>query len=129
MINYARERAIEVLKTVHTAVLATISLAGVEVGEFSCEAIDLDLYLIIPRTSDHLFNLERDGRVALHTDQLNLTGTGRVLSPEDKWPSISLLPKAGKGWYVIVKVVLNQVQILRAEGWGPEETIDLTLFR
>ena len=129
MISYARERSIEMLKTAHTAVLATIGLAGVQVSEFPCEAVELDLYLLVPRTSDHLFNLEQDDRVALHTEQWELTGKGQVLSPEEKWPRISIFQKTGTAWYVLVKVVPSQIQVLRSEGWGPAETIDLTPSR
>ncbi len=81
MINYARERAEEILKTARTAILATNGPTGVQVGEFSCESFELQLYLLLPQTSDHLFNLEQDDRVALHTEQWELTGKGRVLSP------------------------------------------------
>ena len=129
MINYARERAIEILKTAHTAVLATVGLAGVRASEFPCEADVLDIYLLVPRTSDHLFNLEQDDRVALHTEQWELTGKGRVFSPEEEWPRISSLSKTGTAWYVLVKVVPSQIQVLRPEGWGPAETIDLTSFQ
>jgi hypothetical protein len=129
MINYALERAIEILKTAHAATLGTTGPAGVQVSEFPCEAVELDLYLLLPRTSDHLFNLERDCRVALHTDQWEVTGKGRTLSPAESWPQIALLPQTGAAWHVLVKVVPSQIQILRAEGWGPSETIDLTPFQ
>jgi hypothetical protein len=129
MINYARERAKEILKTARTAILATVGTAGLKVSQFPCEAVDLDLYLLLPQTSDHLFNLEQDSRVALHTDQWELTGRGRALSSEEKCPQINLIPKTGAAWYVLVKVVPSQIHILRAEGWGPIETIDLILFQ
>jgi hypothetical protein len=128
MINYARDRVIQILKTAQTAVLATSGLSGVQASQFPCESVELDLYLLIPRTSDHLFNLEQDGRVALHTDQWELTGKGKALSTEEKWPLISLLSKTETAWYVLVKVKPVQIHILRSEGWGPAETIDLTPF-
>ena len=126
MINYARERAIEILKTASTAVLATNGPSGVQVGEFPCEAVDLDIYLLVPKTSDHLFNIEQDERIALHTDCWELTGKGRALSSQDNWPETSLIPKTETAWYILVKVVPSQVQVLRSDGWGPAETIDLT---
>ncbi len=129
MVNYARERAMEVLKTARTAILATAGIAGLQVSEFPCEAVELDLYLLLPRTSDHLFNLEQDGRVALHTDQWELTGKGRALSLKEEWPRIALLPRTGTEWYVLVKIVPSQIQVLRPEGWGPAETIDLAPFQ
>jgi hypothetical protein len=129
MINYARERAIEILKTVQTAILATNGPSGVQVSEFPCEAVGLNLYLLLPRTSDHLFNLEQDDRVALHTDHWELTGKGRALSTEENWPGISLVPKTGTVLYVLLKIVPRQINVLRSEGWGPAETIDLTTYR
>jgi hypothetical protein len=126
MINYARERAEKILKPTLTAVLATTGPAGLQVSEFPCEAFELDLYLLLPQTSDHLFNVEQDGRVALHTEKWELTGKGRVLSPGEKVPQIGLFPKAEVGWYVLLKVTPGQIQVLRPEGWGAAETIDLT---
>jgi len=58
MLDYVRQRAIEVLKVPRRAVLATSGPSGVQVSEFPCEAIELELYLLVPQTSDHLFNLE-----------------------------------------------------------------------
>ena len=129
MINYARERATAILQTALTAVLATTGPAGVQVGEFPCEAAELDLYLLLPKTSDHLFNLEQDGRLALHTDQWELTGRGQAVLPEQALPRISRLAKAGTRWFTLVKVAPERINVLRDDGWGSTETIDLTQFR
>ena len=126
MINYARERAIEILKTASTTVIATNGPSGVQVGKFPCETIDLNIYILVPKTSDHLFNIEQDERIALHTDSWELTGKCRALSSQDNWPETSIIPKTETAWYVLVKVVPSQVQVLRSDGWGPAETIDLT---
>jgi len=128
MINYAHERARQILRIPNHAVLATVGNAGVQVSEFPCEAFDLDLYLALPRTSDHLFNLERDSRVALHTDRWDLTGNGRALAPEEMRPDIDLVREPKESWHVLVKVVPTKIQVLRSEGWGAAETIDLTSF-
>jgi len=125
MLDYARQRALNALTTARTAVLATTGPAGVQASEFPCEAIDLDLYLLIPRTSDHLFNLEQHGQVALLTDAWELRGTGRALSPEETPPELSLLRAAGADLYVLVKVEPLQIQIRRRDGWGAAETIDV----
>jgi Pyridoxamine 5'-phosphate oxidase len=125
MLDYARERAREALRTAHTAVLATSGPAGVQASEFPCEAIDLNLYLLVPRTSDHLFNLERDARVALLSDEWELKGEAHALSPGDKHPELSLIPSAGAQWYVLIEVKPIQIQIRRKGGWGNAETIDV----
>ncbi len=92
---------------------------------FPCEALGFDLYLLVPRTSDHLFNLEQDCRVAMHAVHWELTGKGQALLEKKDWPRIKLVRKIEPAWYVLVKVVPNRVQILRTEGWGAAETIDL----
>ncbi len=126
MLDYARGRAREALRGVHTAVLATTGPAGVRAGEFPCEAVELALYLLVPRTSDHLFNLEQDGRVALLTAGWELRGKARALSPEQRPPGLGLLRAAGAEWHVLVLVEPMQLQIRQPDGWGAAETIDLS---
>jgi hypothetical protein len=109
MLDYARERAMEALRTACTAVLATTGPAGVQASEFPCEAIGLDLYLLLPQTSDHLFNLEQDGRVALLTDEWELRGTGRALAPDKRHPELSLLHAGGAEWHVLIQVEPIQI--------------------
>ena len=127
MLDYARERATQALMGVRTAVLATTGPAGVQAGEFPCEAVELVLYLLVPRTSDHLFNLEQDGRVALLTAGWELRGMARALSPDENPPELSLLHTPGAEWHVLIRVEPCQLQILRRDGWGPAETIDLVI--
>jgi hypothetical protein len=127
MLNYARERAREALSSARTAVLATTGPAGVKASEFPCEAMGLDLYLLLPQTSDHLFNLEKDDRVALLTDEWELRGLARALSREEKPPELSWLNTGGGEWHILIQVKPIQIQIRRRDGWGPAETIDLTL--
>ncbi len=123
--NYARQRAIEALKSACTTVLATSGPAGLLESEHPCEAIELDLYVLLPRTSDHLFNLEQDRHVALLTGEWGLRGTGCALSPQDVQPELRRLQPLLNEWYVLVKVEPIQVQLRRPDGWGPLETIDL----
>ncbi len=125
MLDYARERALEALRAARTVVLATTGPAGVQASEFSCEAIDLDLYLLLPCTSDHLFNLEQDGRVALVTGEWELRGIAHALVQKERNPELARLRAAGTEWHVLVKVEPIQIQIRRPGGWGAAETIDL----
>ncbi len=125
MLVYARQRAIEALRVPQTVVLATCGPTGVMVSEFPCESIDLVLYLSLPQTSDHLFNLEQDTRVALLAEEWELQGKGRALSPAEEQPELKLLSKVETEWSVLVKVEPTQIQFRRTEGWGKAETIDL----
>ena len=125
MINYARQRAIEALHLVTTAVIATSGLAGVLMSEHPCESIELDLYLLLPRTSDHLFNLEQDGRVTLLTAEWELHGKAHALTKDEPQPKLRRLSEVLTGWDVVVRVNPSQIQFRRPDGWGATETIDL----
>lgn len=125
ILDYARQRAIEALKIPRTAVLATSGPAGVQASELPCEAIDLVLYLLVPQTSDHLFNLEHEPTVTLLAAGWELRGQAQVISPNAPDLELDLLREPGAEWCVLVRVEPYQVQIRREAGWGNIETIDL----
>jgi hypothetical protein len=125
MLDYAHQRAIEALKLPRRVVLATSGPAGVQAGEFPCEAIGLNLYLLVPQTSDHLFNLEQEPNVTLLAAGWELKGKARITSPNAAVLELGLLREAGAQWCVLVRVHPCQLQIRRQDGWGYLETIDL----
>ena len=125
MLDYAHQRAIEVLKIPRRAVLATSGPAGVQASEFPCEAMELELYLLVPQTSDHLFNLEHVSTVSLLTDKWELKGEAQIISANTKEPKLSILQKPEAEWSVLVRVSPCNLQIRREEGWGNLETLDI----
>ncbi len=125
MLDYARQRAVEALRATRRAILATSGPAGVQAGEFACEVIDLDLYLLVPRISDHLFNLEYEPTVTLLTPSWELKGKAQVIPSGASDCELNLLREQGAEWCVLVQVDPYQVQIRREGGWGNLETIDL----
>jgi len=127
MLDYFRQRAIEVLKVPRRAVLATSGPAGVQVSEFPCETIELELYLLVPQTSDHLFNLEHVSTVSVLTDKWELKGEAQIMSPQTIVPGLKILQQPETEWSTLVKVSPCKLQIRREQGWGNVETIDITL--
>lgn len=125
MLNYAQRRVIEALKTVNRVVLASNGPAGLLVSEFPCRAVGLNLYLLVPKTSDHLFNLEHDSAVSLVSHNWELKGEVKII-PVD---SCDFEPGAWQyqepEWWVIIQVIPVQIQFRRETGWGNLETIDL----
>ena len=96
-----------------------------QASEFPCEAIGPILYLLVPQTSDHLFNLEQDSRVTLLTAVWEMKGEAQVLPPIAAGLDLDLLRDPGAGWCVLVRVDPCQLQIRREAGWGNIETLDL----
>lgn len=125
MLDYARQRASEVLKIPRSAVLATSGPAGVQVSELPYEAIDLELYLLVPKTSDHLFNLEHVSVVSVLTDKWELKGEAQILYPNSADLKLELLQEPRAQWSVLVRVRPCKLQIRKEEGRGNLETIDI----
>jgi hypothetical protein len=125
MLDYARQRAIEALGSPRTAVLVTSGPAGVQASEFPCEIMDLDFYLLVPQTSDHLFNLEYQFTATLLTARCEIKGTARIISHSVLDLEPGLLQEPGAAWCALVRVEISQVQIRSEQGWGNLETIDL----
>ena len=104
MLDYARQRAIEVLKVPGRAVLATSGPAGVQVSELPCEALELELYLLVPQTSDHLFNLENTSSMSLLTDIWGLKGEAQILFPNSTDLKLDMVRGPETQWRVLVRV-------------------------
>jgi len=125
MLDYAHQRIREVLKIPPSAVLVTNGPAGVQASEFPCEAADLTLYVYVPKTSDHLFNLEYVPGVNLLSSSWEIKGDAKIVSPDEVEVELDLMHTQDVDLYVLVQVEPVQVQIRREGGWGNLETIDL----
>ena len=125
MLAYACQRAIEALGSPRTAVLVTSGPAGVQASEFPCEALGLDLYILVPQTSDHLFNLEQESTVTLLAARCEIKGTAQVISRGTLDLKLDLLREPGAEWCLLVRVDPCQLQLRKMAGWGNIETYDL----
>jgi hypothetical protein len=125
MLDYARERARQVLKIPRTAVLATDGPAGLQLSELPCEALGLEVYLLLPQTSDHAFNLEHNPAVTLLTAAWKMQGKARIASKVEE--ELELLRRPEGAWSVLVQVAPARIHILGDRGWGNAETIDLSI--
>ncbi len=123
MLDYARERACEVLKIPRTAVLATDGPAGLQLSALPCQADGVVVYLLLPKTSDHIFNLEHNPAVTLLATAWELKGEARIVSRDKQ--DLDLLREPLAEWSVLVQVTPTRIQILGSQGWGNAETIDL----
>ena len=126
MLDYARQRAIQALNMPQTVVLATSGPAGVQAGEFPCEAQGLVIFLLLPRTYDLLFNLEHNGSAILLTSGWELTGEAQIVPASAAGLELSLLQEPGTEWCMLLRVDPVRIHIHRAGGWGNIETIDLS---
>lgn len=123
MLNHLRQRVTEVLSAARSATLSTHGAAGIQANVFACEAADLGLYVLIPRTSDHLFNLEHNPEVVVTTETWQVRGIARI-APECP-AGLNLLHQPDAAWCEVVMVRPTRLQIYRHDGAGHAETIDI----
>jgi len=123
MLSHLRQRAADALAAAASATLSSHGPAGIQVNVFPCEARELVLYLLVPRTSDHLFNLESESEVVVWTESWQARGRG-YLVPESP-AGLALLERPDAAWCQVVAVYPSRLQIERSSGSEYAETIDI----
>jgi hypothetical protein len=124
VLHQLRQQAREALSSVRQIVLSTYGPAEIQAESLPCEAVGLALYVLVPTTSDLLFNLESDGHMVVATsDTWQLRGVAHVLS-RGEYPSelsISRLPEAA--WSELAEIRPTKLQLRPLVGQGA--TIDV----
>ena len=125
MLDHLRQHIAAALEQARSATLATSGPAGLQAHVLPCAASGIQLYLLLPRTSDHLLNLEHDPAVVVTTAEWQLAGCARVVTGAECAAALLLLSAPDARWSVLVEVQPTRVSIAQREGWGAAETIDL----
>ena len=124
MLDHLHQRAADVLASANTVTLVTYGPADLQANSFPCEVLDLRLYLLVPRISDLLFNIESNPAVVVTSEAWQLRGSARILVDERRPATLSLLHSAGAGWCEVVEVTPSRLQITQPNERGHQETID-----
>ena len=98
MLDHLHQRAADVLASANTVTLVTYGPADLQANSFPCEVLDLRLYLLVPRISDLLFNIESNPAVVVTSEAWQLRGSARILVDERRPATLSLLRSTGAGW-------------------------------
>jgi hypothetical protein len=125
MLEHLRRRVVSTLAQAPSVALATHGPAGLLTTVFPCAATELTLYVRVPRTSDHLVNLEANSEVTLATCQWQARGRAHLASWEARPPTLVPASEPESRWYEIVEVKLARIDLGYSLGWGVAETIDL----
>jgi len=123
MLNHLRQRVTETLSAAKAATLSTHGAAGIQANVFPCEAVEAALYLLVPRTSDHLFNLEHNPEVVVTTETWQVRGVA-CIAPECP-AGLALLEQPDAAWCAVLAVRPTRLQIEWPGGSGHAETIDI----
>jgi len=91
-----------------------------ELERTACPGPKRGIFVLVPSTSDHLFNLEQESKVVLTTERWQLRGLGRMSGPAQ--PGIS--PQTIHAPAIVVEVTPLQMHIEANGDGGHRETID-----
>lgn len=125
MIQQLRQRVSEALATASQVVLSAYGPADVQAEVLPCEAVGLAIYVLVPRTSDLLFNLESNPLVVATAEAWQVRGEARLLPPGGYPDQLALAQTPAAAWSEMVEVRPNRLQLRGLNGHGNGETIDL----
>lgn len=124
MLDHLRQHIAATLEHTRSATLSTSGPAGLQAQVVQCAASGIKLYLLLPRTSDQLLNLEHDPDVIVTTAEWQVSGRARVVAQAECAAAL-LLAAPDAPWSQVVEVQPTRISIAQRAGWGAAETIDL----
>ena len=120
MLDKLRDRTIQILAETGFCTLATTGPARLQASRVRCAGQGITLYLLIPDTSDHLFNLESEPEVVVTAENWRLRGRAEILKNSTEVFSVEQ-----SQWHTLVKVTPVRLHILPGSGvTSHAETID-----
>lgn len=123
MLDKLRDRAAQILAKTQVCTLATTGPAGIQASTAPCVAQGTTLYLLVPDTSDHLFNLEVAPEVAVTAEGWQIHGVAVIQAER-----VALFPTAQRQWHTGIKVTPLRLHILPDSSLATHaETIDFDL--
>lgn len=125
MLDHLRRRIIATIADTQEATLATFGPADLQASSVRCEARQTHLFVLVPRASDHLFNLESNSQVVITAAGWEMRGAAQVVPREAHHPELALSRASEAGWCVLVEVIPTRVQINTGSKNGSPETIDV----
>lgn len=126
MLRQLRQRAIEALATARQIVLSAFGPADIQSEVLRCESVGLALYVLVPRTSDLLFNLESSPLVVATADTWQVRGAARLLTPHEYPGGITIARAPEAAWSEMVEIRPTRLQLRPPSGQAQGETIDIS---
>lgn len=125
MLQKLRQRVCETLATACQVVLSSHGPADIQAEVLACEAHGLALYVLVPRTSDLLFNLESNTLVVATAGTWQVRGEARLLRPGGYPERLALARTPEAAWCEVVEVRPTRLHLHPTNGRVKGETIDI----
>ena len=123
MLDHLKQRIVDTLAATRSATLATTGPANLQANVFPCEAAGDILFALVPRTSDHLLNIENNPAVVVTTEGWQLRGAAEVIAACP--PELALGKREDAPWCSVVRIAPERLHIVPADGVPYYETIDI----
>jgi hypothetical protein len=125
MLYNLRLRVSEALSSASQVVLSTDGPAEIQAEALPCEGLDLALYVLVPRTSDLLFNLENNAQVVATADAWQVRGVALLLPPGGYPDRLALARTPAAAWCEVVEIRPTRLLLRSSNGRSQDETIDV----
>lgn len=125
MLDHLQQRVIDLLEPTKEVTLSTYGPAGIQAQVLTSIARGLSLFVLVPATSEHLYNLEQHDIVVVTTAEWQMRGVGRQLSLREFPPDVRLLSAIRTCEYAIIEIRPLRLEIGQPNGGGFSETIDM----
>jgi hypothetical protein len=125
VLHQLRQRASEALSTAGQVVLSTWGPADIQAECLTCESLELILYVLVPRTSDLLFNLESNSLVVATAESWQARGMTQLLRPVQYPKELAITRTPEAAWCEVAEIRPTQLRLSPAPGQSQGETIDL----
>ncbi len=126
MLRQLRQRASEALSTARQIVLSAGGPADIQAEVLPCEAVGLALYVLVPRASDLLFNLESNPLVVATADAWQARGVARLLTPREYPDRLAIARTPGAAWCEVAEIRPTRLRLGPPSGQCQGETIDIS---
>lgn len=130
MLDKLRAEALALIGAAWHCTLSTIGPAGVQASVVGCMVLDDCIYILVPSTVDHLFNIKHTMEVVLTTTLWQVRGVGLALGgehgPQGTLPH-EICTRARAEGYTLVEVFPIRIHLEAAGSRRYRETIDFDM--
>ena len=106
MLGQLRQEALQLLADISHCMLSTSGPAGIQASVVPCQLQTDYLYLLVPDTSEHIFNLEHDSEVVVTAERWQLRGEANLCES-----TYSPFSTEQTSWHVTIEIRPKRMQI------------------
>jgi hypothetical protein len=126
MLTHLQQRVAQAISSTRWVTLASSGPAGIQASRLPCEGRGVDLYVLLPATSDLLFNLENQPETVLVAETWQMQGQARILLPAERPAGLFETQPLDARHDVVIRVRPQRFTFVRPGAWGASESIDLS---